>query len=1039
MTQVDTLSELKNKSWLSEWIREEFKKQYPQLAPATRRQKFVSRLTNYLRLPITWAFIAFVVFFIINESLLAKGIIFAIHKLDAQSMNEVLGSYIDGLAAMIGIVIPLVILVIEFLGRDSGDVIDVYLDKTEIKTVALSALGVLALHGATKLIAGADLIPIGGFYFYTLVLLAFLDLAVLFGVALALNKVRLSLNNDFFIQAFLERIKKDIKENQREEVEYRYSRIVQINIARVLELRRSFLPQAPSNLPPNATAVVASKSGVITDIHIPKWITFGQSLKEKLRGDPAIKGYVVRFVGDVVSGGDPIAYVALAEGQDIGDLQSQFDKCLKIEKRISSKGTDVSRLLRHLKTKIRLAIREEDDLLFDQFLEVYLHIFGMGIDLPAPPSDSPIPELFSGWNVIATIIFHLREVIDVAAQSQNDHFIRQLAFQLSVVVEAIIKHSDTYVSESSRDILGLFAAIYFYSRQHHNQTGITRSFSYLTGDVVDQAWIGKFEAVYTNQDAVDNLERILSYILQVLTNIVQSMLEYHDLDNLKILLNRLQLDEFLSPAPPVWQQLDHERWELRWKLRTANQEEINELTNQLNVCNSALNTRQEVGDLFNELVFVAASYIVDRYSYGEIDSTQTKKVLGVLEPYLVPFNQFTIVFSNLIKSEGWAWRSFHRRHPDTKHAYFPDDEAKFYLFYCLHGIALLSSGEISDETPAPSVDLKHQLSRIEGFCHTIANNTDKWSLIFEGVQDIPALANQFFELNQEIAENWQRNRDEQVINAELDPVKVSAFHEAFRKAFSSTPNLRTLLEAHGRVSYDVKIPGKKVLRINEWGEGKEQFTCLSSHSDYAEQLGSRYGRGLAMSENNLLVNEWLRIAKTLPSRKDWQSLEPYLDRSISYLHTSGYTADLIIIPGGLIHTVLQQIPDFRSVHDTISPPQLPNLHGFFNKIPILNWPGILDDRILVIDTTKATQFEVEYMEAEIKLLPKDEIRRILEKNSAYNERKLQLCIWVLISEKARVKTLDKNAAVKLLLKLPENQWLGWRKKQKRANELQSNS
>lgn len=1034
MTREDPLSELKNRTWLSEWIRAEVEKQYPRLALSTRRQKLISRLEDYWRLSLEGVIIAsvilFILFFIFNELLLAGGITPFFYKLDSESTNEILGSFIDALAAMIGIVIPLTILVIEFLGRDSGDVIDIYLDMTEIKIVALSALIVLALHGVTKLLVGANLIPTSSFYFYALVLLGMLDLAVLFGVGRVLNKVRRSLNNDFFVEAFLRRIEREVRESQRNEVEYRYSRIAQTNIGRIFALRRSFLPLPSSNLPPNTMPLVASKSGAITDVHILKWIAFGQSLKATLDSDPTLRGYIVRLIGDVVSEGDPVAYVASTEGQNAEDLQLKLDESLKIQKGALSQGTDISRLLRHLKTKTRLAVREEDDVLFDQFLDVYLSIFDLGIDLPAPPSDSPVPQPFSGWNVIATIVFHLRETIDVAAQSRNDHFVRGLAFRLSLVVEAIIQRSDSYVSESLRDILGLFATMYFYSRQYGNHSGMTRSFSYLSKRTIDHAWISKFEGAYASQEALHNLKGILSSIFYVLVSIAQSMIEYHDLNNLKTLLNRLRPDEFLPVFYPVWQQIVREKWELEWQLRNAHQEDSSYLAAQLEVRNSALNTRHEVGELFDQLIFVAASYVVDRYTRDEIDPIQAKQALDVLYSYFVPFNRLVAIFSTLIESEGWAWKSFHR-HPDTKHAYSPDDEAKFYLFYCLRGAELRSSGEISDNLP--SVDLQHQLPRIESFCNTIADNPDKWSSILEGVQDMPTAASQFFELNQQIAEDWQRDREDKVIQAALDPAKVLAFQDAFEAAHNSTPGLRAFLESQGRVSYDVTVPGKKVLRIDECGEGKEHFTSLSPYLEYAKRLGDQYGRRLANSEDHLLVSEWLKRATTLPSRKDWPSLEPYIERSLAHMNANGREANLIIVPSGLMYTVFQQMPEFRNVHDLESPLKLLHLRGFYNEIPLLEWPDPLDYRILVVDAVKASQFEIEYIEAEVKPLPDSSIKRILREKPSYSERQLQLCIWVLISEKARVRILDRSAIVKLQIKLPDNMW--FRRRKDSVNEL----
>jgi hypothetical protein len=1026
MTQEDPLSELKKISWLSEWIRAEITRRYPQLVPKSWHHRMVSRLRTYIHLPMVWAFFAFGLFFLANEAFLAKGIVFT--TFNTRDLNDILGSFVDALAAMLGIVIPLVILVIEFLGRDSNDVIDIYLDRTEIKRTALSALIVLAIHILLKLIIGMEIAKIEGFYFYITVLLLMLNLAVLFNVGVALNKARQSLNNDFFIQAFLERVTRDIRENQREEVERRYSRIFQMNVSGILELHRSLSSEIPSHMSQNTILLRALRSGVITDIHIQKWIEFGQSLKVRLRDNVAVKGYIVKFIGDFVSKGDPIAYVASNDEQEnTRVLQIKLNHSLRIGKKISSTGTDVSRLLRHLKIKTRLAIKEEDDELFDQFLDVYLNIFGLGLELPAPPSDSLIPQLFSGWNVIATIVFHLEDVIDTAAQSQNDYFIRGLTYRLSSVIEAIIERSDIHISESLQDILRLFSTVYFRSKQYNNETGVNRSFYYLTGDTIDHVWMGKFEHVYKKKEALDNLKRLLFAIFNTLVEIARLMIDYGDSDKLRALLNRLQPDEFLARFYSIAQPIENEKWELEWKLRDATQVELSSFTAQLEVLNSALNIKQDISSGFNQFIFVAASYIAEKYANDEIDLRRTIELWTILRPYFVPFNQLVVLFSKLVQSEGLAWHSFHR-HPDTKHAFFPDDEAKFYLVYCLRGLELLAGGKISEDLP--SLELQFQLPRLETVCNAITQDFNRWSPVLEPIQDISTLTNQFIDLNKQIAEKWQFEREQQIIKAPLDPVKVSVFEEAFYETRNKTPSLRIFLEQRERVLYGAKFPGKKILGFNQRGHNKECFTSLYLDLNYAKQLGVQYSNLLISTENNLLVSAWLKKARFLPTLKDWQTLEPYVERAFAHMHVRGYQIDLIIVPSGIKYEFFQNTPKFVNVHNTEVPDSLPHLRGLYEKIPVLEWPAHLNENILFVDTKKASWLDIEYVKVELKPLPDDEIKRILEKDPNCSEKQLHLSIWVKISEKARVRLLDAKAVARLPIKLPDTLWI------RRRNQLE---
>jgi hypothetical protein len=98
-----------------------------------------------------------------------------------------------------------------------------------------------------------------------------------------------------------------------------------------------------------------------------------------------------------------------------------------------------------------------------------------------------------------------------------------------------------------------------------------------------------------------------------------------------------------------------------------------------------------------------------------------------------------------------------------------------------------------------------------------------------------------------------------------------------------------------------------------------------------------------------------------------------------------------------------------------------NVRGFYERIPIIPWGFDQDSpSILVVDLERAFQLEVEKAKVEVRLLSESERERILKRNPDTTERKLRLSVAVKVVEKARLTILDKDAVLKLKLKLPQD-------------------
>ncbi len=762
------------------------------------------------------------------------------YDLNTQSAAQIVIGLTGLVAAVLGIVIPLVILVIEFLGRDYIDIIDVYLARVGIVRVAIFSLAVLAFHGLVLFLTQVGFLSLATHLFYVTLLLLLLSSAVLLEVGFLLGRVRQSLSSDFLIRAFLYRLHEAVMESQREVVKYRYSRREHLNISRLGGLGKPFLG-IRTQMVQGTVPLVASKSGKITDLHLPRWRKLLSLLSAQLNESTTESGYLVKLVQDTVRKGQTVLYVIDGEKRDTGLLQATLDRSLKIRGQDSGRKREIDRFLRQLKRMIVTAAQAGDDELFDRCLDIYLSIFQRCADLWVPPSDSPIKNVVApGWPVMGTALADMESVIDAASQSKNDHLISSVARMLSEAVEQVINRSDEHVSESLRNVLRLFEIMYDSSRRHGNERGVQEAFSRLTAEVIDRYWLSKLKATYSEQEAVANLRRILLDILDCLSLICRLMIQHNDLGGLQQLLQRLQPDEFFArfsgPSHPVFSEVAY----LQYQLQQALPEAAAKLQAEIAVREDALGMKGLVEDFFAELIFVAASHVFEGFERNEISSNRANAILDVLRPHFPNFSELLDLMMHLVESEGRSWAVFHR-HPDTKQAFFADDEAKFYFFYCLRGAELTAQGKLPQSPPL--ADMESKLDGIEKACGKMTSNMNKWSDIIQAdpmanikYRDRRVIIVDFFELNRQMAQRFRDHRDEQIMSAELDVARISAFQGSFEHTRKSTPSLRSLLEQCGRVLHTTGLRGVKV-RKHGRNFPKEYFTSLCQDSTYVEQLG----------------------------------------------------------------------------------------------------------------------------------------------------------------------------------------------------------
>ena len=498
------------------------------------------------------------------------------------------------------------------------------------------------------------------------------------------------------------------------------------------------------------------------------------------------------------------------------------------------------------------------------------------------------------------------------------------------------------------------------------------------------------------------------------------MVRNQDEENFKQLLQTMQPRELLAYFSSVIPD-SVERFRIQNELRSATPEQRAPIKQRLEILTLVEGIPREVEIFYTELLFATASYVVEGYEQHEFKPEYTKQVIEIIQKnrYFQGFPNSVNLLRELTGGPyatfKWSWFN---RHPDTKDAFSTDDERKYLLFYCLNGIAALA--QQSEIGALPLVDLQANLLRLKQICEQIAESAPTWQLILGiNAQKIVQLSNDFVKVNQRISGEWQTARENRVIAANLDPEKIIFFTNKVISTIEAAQGLRPLLRQHGRFNIVSSIPGifgKSMWGINIWNPDKVDFTALSGSINLIEDLGVNLGAQMVQIEKDNLIHMCIRFSRSLRTRKEWATLEPYFAAALAKFHHGGYQAGVILVPHSLRYELFQELPSFTN--PSSKPDSIPGLRGYYQGIPILNWYFSEAKPLLLFwDISKAFQLDIQEPAIEVKPLSATERAKIHKRDPQVEERKLQLSVGIKVAEKAQITWLDKHAILKLQLKL----------------------
>jgi hypothetical protein len=461
------------------------------------------------------------------------------------------------LAAISGLVLPIIILFVEFYGRMVSSILGRYLKHAGLLTIMLWSLFVTVLNILTLAATQLRLIPCPQVAAGVLFILVALTMGVIIEVMLVVRRtVGVASLEEALLNLLRERLDDLILRSFEEELDYRLGRSRFIRILDELRIGRVPLIQPQLN---QMTEILSVRGGIFRDVDLRKLEEFVESVRQtatyREERQPILFN---KLPGDLVRQGEPIAYMSsLADSRG---LQKKLQRCLII-KYDTGRTEDPRLFLDQLKDLTINAAEQHIESRFESLFDLYARALELNAELIEPPPASEW-DFIREWWVITLVRIALYDVLKVAAKSG---FANHCCYRL---------YSAAHYAASRRNvkalqlIVGFFESIYLHSLQARDEAGIYHSFNYLSRDLVDDILEIRHPVAEYTLERAGQTRAMLRSVFNALFDILHQTIKERDLPTYQCLLNRLRVEELFAHYS-IRQDLRNRKHDLERQLRSG--------------------------------------------------------------------------------------------------------------------------------------------------------------------------------------------------------------------------------------------------------------------------------------------------------------------------------------------------------------------------------------------------------------------------------------------------------------------------------------
>jgi hypothetical protein len=745
---------------------------------------------------------------------------------------------------------------------------------------------------------------------------------------------------------------------------------------------------------------------------------------------PRVLGEDGRFVDDVRARVEQIFRFSNAEPSSVAfrrEMRSTKDQLAAAIRSISLGAVEGLR-------QTYLSVAEE-------FLETLSRLGG---GYTAEQAHEERGNIFQGWNEIRWLREDIGELLNVASDTNNRDIIADIAsLPMTIATLAVMAHDHLLFQEFAT----FFPYLYSLASEKPPESEVRRF-------MTERAWrYPKQIADYyitpphlrDEGDSADvkELEGFALFTFKIFQDLAKSAFEKRDIDAFHDALREIQL-LFVRFKP---EQEHPSAAFLHALLRQSSDEgERVRLQEQLMLHQAREAVGRRITLARDEIIFGLAAHILDKYVRA--GNAELREFFDEISKHLPgDLRRLTSVFESANDhniADYWGWSRW-----DTVadgQAHFVDTQTKPNQMYCVQALRILDG--LSDEQieqinlpPSASLSFLSTDANPRGLLRMLESMSAdhaRWQNVIG--QSAMNKRGPFLLLLQRAKETQFRAEQDEIIAAQLDDAKLSAFDETLRDTLRSFGALKPLFKHHGALEEHRHGAGPEGLLA--WG-----FNTLDEKGPYVDQSrvsypgwGEAYGRSLARAEDEIGFStlyehaaEKTEISATQLiadinrkiSAKEWQN--PILLQTLAHSELfEGFGDDAHFIstyrndcpatpfrgkPGfiGLFRSGDEYVPIFRLF---IQEKKLENKAILFDLPRFAKW-----DQYTPMDDKEDQQYISDYLYIKVTDLNADDARRttLLRENPAWlneqvdKDRFLRARVILNIYEKFRIRVLDRFA------------------------------
>lgn len=959
-----------------------------------------SRWTRRLRqVPRSWIVIAAVGV----VAALVGGFFFPPEHMSPGAETAIIGKCVEVNIAVVGIIVPLLILVIEFSGREAG-VTDLIMENSGVLrhvVLVLVALAIVVLAYART--AAYEAHCEGCLRAATVSAALAGTLAIVAETARFARRTIASLNSEAIYDALKHRLTTQLQKSVDHELDHRLGRRMVEEMA-----REHAVPTRPIGryVARQEVALTADTTGLVTDIRLDKLQAFCTGLTTAMRGKD-VKAYLTVSLHDQVQQGQPIAYVPRAQ-EDPNKLEETLNSAMIVTS-ARPRAPELRPALDHLRDMSVRAIQELSEGAFERLLSLYMSVADFHTELVSAtgseaPSPASLADFFPEWPFIRLVERDLDVVIDHAVRSESYVYTSRIASYLYYIARGAL---DSRAPRMFQLATGLFQAIYKRAQAAQN----ARAKDLVDLYMIDQlAMFGLVPALEnTEPESVAEVRRFLQILTCAIIGLAKASIDFKDLQGFANTVRAgEQLLEHYHPRP----QLQRELFSAIARVETTPEgtvEHEHAVEREANI-DYLLRLEDTYATEWKDMVFLLGAYVVDLHDRGVLEERSTEALLKIVTPEFTDPAALLHALSAAVSPPYQMTLFDYMEDRRRTQPFVP--QRKYYLLYTLLGTALPEFAYIQESQHEVAFLSPYHVAKIRDAADHLEENRHKW-LRITGV-DFELHVKRFVSFHERMLTNQENRQQEEMIRSDLSKATVALFDSRARAAARETSAMRHWLEEY-QALFEVDALPDEEREVISRGMLEEKATFVSNEqAAFATQVGKQLGQAVADGFDSELLGRLLDAAKdgaqprTMPLPRALAAAHHWAEQTVTSMA-------LLVVPARTAPSLLR-LAGFLYPEGIADDHPTRALYGFYQSMPILAVRDqVVGNCVLGIDFARACTVAVTAPEIEVRTLTDQEIETKMQEDPDLSERTLRLRVWVAVWQHFKFESIDNQGLLLLQL------------------------